>query len=176
MRIAPGPRARRATNASHSLDQHHSPFCETKIERPVDLRRHGGIGQAGFSFFNEPTAEFCSSGEPISQADRWNAYQPHSLCKRTRWQRHLLWQSLSGVVVLVALDQLWSSIRRRVDGMVDSILLPSGGRACGALSVWVDARFPAERYGVRPNTLHVILNVMTLATLVVLLLITYGGR
>lgn len=35
--------------------------------------------------------------------------------------------------------------------------------------------FLAERNGIRPNTLHVILHIMTLATLVVLLLITYGG-
>src|SRR5580693_222162 len=54
------------------------------------------------------------------------------------------------MVVLVALDQLRPFIRRRVEGVVDSVLVSRRARACGAVSgdVRSDAHFstPTQRH------------------------------
>src|SRR5580704_19361006 len=54
------------------------------------------------------------------------------------------------MVVLVALDQLLPFIRRRVEGVVDSVLVSRRARACGAVSgdVRSDAHFstPTQRH------------------------------
>jgi len=78
------------------------------------------------------------------------------------------------MVVLVALDQLRTFILRRVDAWWIPYLFRYEPERAVRYQVMFGAThaFLPERNGIRPNTLHVILHLFTLATLLVLGVLT----
>jgi len=69
-------------------------------------------------------------GVSYRQTSRHHVDQFHSVCDRTCCHRLLLWQSLSGLGLLVVVDQLRTCIRRIVQSLVDAVS-PSPGSTAG---------------------------------------------
>ena len=132
-----------------------------------------GLARLGFAR-NAQRREGSARGEPTSQTSRWDADQPDSLCDWASRQRHLPWESLSVVVVLV----LWISYGLLFVGELTAWWIPYLFHAEPERAVRYQLMFGAthtflpQRNGIRVNTLHVILHLATLTTLIVLGVLT----
>src|ERR1700735_3158917 len=92
------------------------------------------------AIYRAPVHELCkyrsqrSGGVRCQKTPDYHVREPHSVCDRTCRRCLLLWQSLSWLAILVAVDHLRACMLRFVDGMVDSISFSSRAKACRMVS------------------------------------------